>query len=221
MFKLFIDIETIPGQRSDLYERVASKIKPPANYSKAETIEKWEVESKPELIDKAWRNTALDGTWGEIICIGCAVDDGPIDVLSRDLAQSEAFLIERFVDYLQSHRSQHHGSYPIWIGHNVTWDIRFIWQRSIVNNVLLPFLIPYNAKPWDKNIFDTCHEWKGTGNSSGSLDDLCTAMGIKGKDGFDGSMVWDAIKAGEYQKVKDYCADDVIRARELYKRMFL
>jgi predicted PolB exonuclease-like 3'-5' exonuclease len=43
-------------------------------------------------------------------------------------------------------------------------------------------------------------------------------MGIKGKDGFDGSMVADAWRNGEHGKIAEYCQDDVMRVREIHKR---
>ena len=59
----------------------------------------------------------------------------------------------------------------------------------------------------------------GTGGRI-KLDALCKALGIEGKpDDIDGSKVWDFVKAGEHQKVCDYCADDVRKTREIYQRM--
>ncbi len=54
-----------------------------------------------------------------------------------------------------------------------------------------------------------------------SLDNLCKALGIEGKKGFDGSMVAEAWKNGEFDKVTEYCRDDVVRVREAYKRMLV
>ena len=59
--------------------------------------------------------------------------------------------------------------------------------------------------------------WAGGGKTV-ALDELCDIMGIKGKDGFDGSMVADAWRNGEHAKIAEYCKDDVMRVREIHKR---
>ena len=51
-----------------------------------------------------------------------------------------------------------------------------------------------------------------------SMDKLCKALGIPGKDGFDGSMVA-ATWPVDPQKVIDYCKQDVERTRQMYKRL--
>ncbi len=52
-----------------------------------------------------------------------------------------------------------------------------------------------------------------------SLDNLCQALGIKGKDGFDGSMVYDTWAAGEHERIKTYQADDVDKVAAAHKRL--
>jgi hypothetical protein len=108
-----------------------------------------------------------------------------------------------------------------WIGHYITgFDLRFIWQRCVINGVKPVINIPYDAKPWSNNIFDTCIEWKGQyGSSSSNQSMLCKAFGIKSQEGIDGSEVYNAYLNGEYQKIIDHCRDDVEQVRELYKRM--
>ena len=67
-------------------------------------------------------------------------------------------------------------------------------------------------------VFDTMVQWGGM-KPGGSLDKLCRALGMPGKNGFDGSMVWDAVKAGEFAKVQAYCVEDVEKVRAIHKRM--
>lgn len=47
-----LDIETIPAQRDDIREYVASKVTHPGNISKAETIAKWNEEKPPRCCHK-------------------------------------------------------------------------------------------------------------------------------------------------------------------------
>ncbi len=59
-----------------------------------------------------------------------------------------------------------------------------------------------------------------------SLDRICKALGIQAKgedlpegEYIDGSLVWEFVKRGEIEKVAAYCKADVIRCREVYKRI--
>jgi len=83
--------------------------------------------------------------------------------------------------------------------------------------VKIPRCIPRDVKPWGKGIFDTMTAWAGTRDTI-SLDNLCKALGIPGKDGFDGSMVADAWLAGEHDTIAEYCRDDVERVRQIHNR---
>jgi hypothetical protein len=44
-------------------------------------------------------------------------------------------------------------------------------------------------------------------------------LGLKGKDGFCGVDVYPAWLNGEYQRIAEYCEDDVSLTREIYKRL--
>lgn len=223
---LYIDIETIPTQRDDIRESIAAGIKPPANYSKPETIEKWEKESKPEAVESAIHATGLDGTFGEIICIGWALDDECPSCVGRFPNEPEGELLNKFftsldenIRLLDPNGYQRH---PTWIGHFITgFDLRFIWQRCVINSIKPIVKIPYDAKPWGDQVFDTKVEWTGmnkyTGN--GSLDAISKALGYEGKGDMDGSKVWSYIQEGKLKEVMDYCKDDVEKTRLLHKRM--
>lgn len=215
---LVFDLESIPTQREDLKALVTEGIKHPGNMSKPETIAEWEIKKKPALIDQAWRKTALNGAFGELICIGWALKDFPTDVVYRKLGDSEAVLIRTF---LATIKEQLTNRSPYWIGHNITgFDLRFLWQRCVINNICPPFKIPFDAKPWDHRVFDTRYQWAGISGTHSSLNDVCKAMGYPGKGEIDGSMVWDYVKAGREEEVARYCRDDdVEQTRMIYKRM--
>ena len=110
---------------------------------------------------------------------------------------------------------------PRLIAYNAGFDVRFMWQRSIILNVNPPKWWPINARPWDTQaILDPMTLWFGHGKF-GKMDHLCQTVGIPGKDGFDGSMVYDAFMNGEHQKIFEYCCDDVRKLRQLKKRLWL
>lgn len=83
---LYLDIETIPGQRPGLRDEIAAKITPPGNISKPETIAAWEAEKKPELVEEAYRKTSFDGGVGHVVSIAYAIDDGEVDGIGPGIA---------------------------------------------------------------------------------------------------------------------------------------
>ena len=221
---LYIDIETIPGQAPWVRDLVASKVSHPASMSKPETIAKWEAEQKDAAIEEKWLKTSFDGALGEIVSIAWAIDDGDVQVVCRDLEGSEAEMIAKALRQISDSLTDSIGRIvkPTWIGHNLTGlDIRFIWQRCVINKVR-PYLdIPVNAKPWGNEVFDTMVEWSGGRNGGGvcSMNDVCLALGFDGKGDMDGSQVWPAMKEGRHAEVAEYNRQDVERTRLMYKRM--
>lgn len=216
MTNLYIDVETIPTQNEQIMKDIRLSIKPPANITKEETKKKWMEEKKPLEVDKAYRKTALNGTLGEIICIGYAINDESVCISGRKVGESEADIIRELFNTLGGIK----GEVQI-IGHCVAdFDLKFIYHRAVINNVKPPKWFPIkDVKAWSKGIFDTKEQWVGKSSASGSLDAICKAMGIEGKGDIDGSKVWDYIKAGKYEEVFKYCGEDVERVRQLYYRM--
>lgn len=219
----YIDIETIPGQSEWIKEEAKAKVSPPGTYKKEESIAKWMEENAEQEADNIWRKTALDGSRGEIFCISWAINDKAVESISIEGIGEKQMLEEFFLMLDESTKNDYLKTSPItnWVGHNITgFDLRFIWQRCVINGVKPSINIPYNAKPWDNEVFDTMVEWSGL-NRTGtrSLDAVCKAFGMNGKGDIDGSKVWDYIKAGRYDEVVSYCKDDVKKVRELYKRM--
>lgn len=219
---IYLDIETIPSQRDDVYQMIVDTITPPGTLTKPESIAKWEAEKKPDAIEQEWRKTALSGTYGEIICMAWAIDDDDVNAVSRTLVDSEADMLRRFFDQLAPLvKMPGRPVVPTWIGHYISeFDLRFIWQRCVVNRVRPTIRLPYDAKPWSDQIFDTKIEWGGLrSNGYNSLHHVNVAMGYTGKTDLDGSKVWDYIKAGRYSEVTQYCMDDVEDARHIHQRM--
>ena len=86
IMKIYIDIETIPTQNADFQAYVTETLKPPANYKSEDTIAKWFEQNKGEAVAK----TALDGTFGEVVVIGVAINDEPPVVFYREDWQSKS-----------------------------------------------------------------------------------------------------------------------------------
>jgi len=222
---LYIDIETIPPQDERVKADIAASIHDPANYKKEEAIQKWFAENEEVEFDKQYRKTALCGLVGEVICISWALDyDDVQHVYRTSEVGTEAELLVDFMLALRKGLAFSHTDKliePVWIGHYITgFDLRFLWQRYIIRKVIPLVSIPFDAKPWDKNVYDTKIKLSGMQSSGyGSLDEVSKIMGHMPKGDITGATVWDAWLAGRFEDIAEYCDDDVERVRDLHKRM--
>lgn len=223
--EIFIDIETLPTSRKDIQERATAEVAPPANYKSPEAISKWWAEYGEAQKLEAITSTSLNGTWGEVLCIGLAIDDQPAEVFCR--AQTEADLLNTFKLMLDSkcRRAIKSGSLwessAVYIGHNLQdFDLRFLWQRSRICGVPFPFSFPigkphYNRGPY---IYDTMKEWAGYGKRVKQTD-LELAFGIERTDTITGADVFGMWVAGQMDVIKNHCLQDVENLRKIYRRM--
>ncbi len=214
MSHLYLDIETIPASDPAIIADIAAGITPPKTMSKAETIAAWEAETKPGFVKEAVAKTSFNGALGSVCVIGWAWDDEPVRFATIEKV-SEATMLRAWVQLVGADADF---GPKIVVGHNVTFDIRFLWQRAIVLGVPMPSWFPKDPKPWGRDTFDTMTAFAGVKDTI-SLDKLCKALGIPGKDDFDGSMVADAWAAGEVEKVASYCRADVERVRLIHRKM--
>ena len=219
MNHIILDIETIQTQRDDVAAYIAATVKPPATYKKPESIAAWHKEEGPQAIADAVAKTGLDGAFGQVVCIGYDLHDTgePDAVYGLD----ERDVLMRFNAALDTIPHNMHNATTV-VGHNVSaFDLRFLWQRYVVNGIRPHPIINMaaQAKSCDVKIYDTMTQFAGHGNRI-SLDKLCLALGIPSPKGdMDGSMVNQAVKDGRLLEVVEYCKRDVKATREVYRRM--
>ena len=219
----YVDIETIPDQAPGALDAIRQTIRPPANYSKPETVAKWMAENAEADADRQWRKTALSGTSGGIVCVGFAVGDSPVEALHRSPGDPEKGLLAALWERLSAlvlDEGHGHGAAVEWCGHNVGFDLRFLRQRSIVHRVAPTLRIDPNAGHGAGHLFCTMQEWAGIRETIG-LDALCKALGIESpKDGgMDGGKVYDAWAEGRADEVAAYCKRDVEAVRAVYNAL--
>lgn len=210
----FFDIETLPTTDPNVIADLEKTIKAPGNIKKPESIQLWMDENKESALKDIVGKTSFNGMYGSIACIAWA-NNGDNEIESTDADQSEEDAIEYFYSKIG-------GNVTAFCGHNLAgFDVPFLKHRSIILGIKPPssMLLAMNARPWSDSIKDTMLMWSIDRERRVSLDALCLAFGIDGKDGFDGSMVANEWFNGNKQKVIDYCKDDVMRTREIYKRL--
>ena len=220
---IYFDLETLPTDCPVTIAEIAADITAPARMTKAETIAAWEANERPAAILEAVSKTALDGGTGRLASVAFAIGDGPIEcALALDddgtpSREAEIWLIESFFAACEALKSEFKTP-PIMVGHNVlAFDLRWLWKRSIVLGIEPPWWWPHNARQWDEDrVQDTMTMWEGPKGRI-SQDTLARRLSIRGKSGFDGSMVAAAWQAGEYDRIAEYNRDDVRCVREIHR----
>lgn len=217
---IYLDLETLPSADPAVRDMLGAKIAPPGNISKAETIAKWEAETKPGLIDEAVKKTALDGTFGSIAVIGLAFGDAsPMAFSAPQAVRSEHDMLRQFMATIDTQCTSQ--TRPIFGGHNLHgFDLPFLWKRCVINGVKPSPWLPLGVKPWSDRIADTMLMWDDNREKRISLDNLCRVLGIKSSKGdLDGSKAAEHWEAGRYQEVIDYCCADIVATRECHRRL--
>ena len=202
---VFLDIETIPAEESNKKAALDLVLKKKQRYGK-------EVDLGKESIEQLYRDTAISGDFGRIFCIGFALEDSKVQIISGD---EKKILKEWWKAAEQG---------DCFIGHNIMdFDIRFIYKRSVVNKIK-PCAKHLNlsfARYRNFPIFDTMKEWEKWSNSYIALDALAKILQLpSSKDGgIKGSQVFDFFLAGKYKEIYEYCKRDVELVRQVYNRM--
>ena len=203
--KLIFDIETLPADEKFKYIFIELAFQK----EKAKGVR---AKKTKRYLDQLYRQTAISGDFGSIFCIGYALNDQKIEIIKGE----EIKILTTWWQVAEKA--------DIFIGHNIMdFDLRFIFKRSIVNN------IKPNAKHLNlsfaryKNfpIYDTMREWEKWSNSFIKLDTLAKALGLQSskEGGIDGSQVYDFYLNKKFDEIYEYCKRDVELTRNVYKRM--
>lgn len=213
MINVYLDLETGPTRDPELINEIAAGVTAPAQYKKPESIEAWMAENGARAKDEAIAKTALDGTYGELLCIGYAIEDRRARVVWRG-SQREGTLLRRFARQLLADLGSHELTGSVrWIGHNVIdFDLPFMFKRAVINGVDLPFMV--TDGDFRRIAFDTMRAWAGY-RGYVKQTELERALGIRRKDEIDGSMVATATP----QQVIAHCRQDVQNVRKIHLRL--
>lgn len=212
---IFFDIETIPVTDEKVIAEIANDIKPPATMKKAETIAEWELNQKQDAINEAVAKTSFDGALGSICCIAWAIDNQPVFASY----ESEENILNQFFTDISEQYEPSRNTRPVFIGHNVSdFDLRFLFKRAVILGIRPPSIIPFHAKSWSEQIFDTMTYFAGYGQRI-SLDKLSKSLGLEGKTGITGADVWPMYQAGKIKEIAEYCKHDVELTRQVYERL--
>lgn len=216
-----LDIETIPDQSEGSFERAVSRISAPSNYKDPVKIAEY---INDKAVD-AWRKTSLDGSYGEVLAIGFAFEDEPAQTLMRTQVSDDPFQLSSEADLLNAFFAAMYHRYgqvpPRWIGHFIgRFDLRFLYHRCVIHGIVTPLDLRPDYAPWNPDIHDTSYMWTGERAGGVALDELADILSLPNpKSLLDGSEIWDAVLAGEFELIRRYCEVDVETTRTAYLRM--
>lgn len=233
-----LDIETIPGdlskQKEDL-QKIIDEGNGKCNLKKDQLVEelgdpKLKYKNVDELKaiwistfpEKAamdeYKSRSLNGDYGQICSIAFSrIDSDEIHSFSLDTCKNESEIISLTSLTIASLCARKDGeiSRTEFVGHNITFDLQFLFKRCVLNKIRFPQRLPFNG--WHgKDYFCTSQAWNGKNRIS--QDKLAKLLGFEGKpDAIDGSKVYDYAMEGRYKEIETYNIDDVRQNKEIYK----
>ena len=214
---LFLDLETAQATNESIIKDITDNIQPPKTIKLEASKQKWFKEKSGDAIKEAISKTSFDGWAGELVSIGFAVDEEDSICFIRKPGESEKRLINDFFDYLTQEYGVNFN--PLWVAHNVEFDLPFLYKRMVVNNVKPPIPFPVMPKAWDKHVFCTMHN-STAGKPGGSLNRISKILGLGQKtEGIDGSQINQAWLDGRNVEIAEYNRQDVDLCRAIYKRL--
>ena len=199
-----IDIETKRDSdfmdQADVAVALQAGIKVPGNYSKPDSIAKYQADGWIKMVERA----ATRPLTGKIVCIGLGYlhDDGePFTIAGKD----EREILNKFAKWIGIQNCL-----ILWCGWRVrSFDIPFITARSAICDVELPGGWP--TRRWDNRVIDLAEILDSEHDTQ--LDTWLMRMKLPLKTGH-GSQVEDMSD----DEIVEYCSNDVVRERMLLKK---
>jgi len=203
--KMFLDIETLPAPEH--MHDVLREIHEYKKKKKRRNGEKYATSFESFLA-----GTGLDGTFGRILCISYAINDGMVSCICDE---DEKKVLENFWEAARDA--------DLFVGFNIIdFDMKYIVQRSMVHGIRPKTKMPLSfARYRNYPMYDCMHEWNQWSFGRGvGLDALARALGLPtSKTNMDGSEVFAYYKKGKIKEICAYCNADVEVTRKIYKRM--
>jgi 3'-5' exonuclease len=218
--RIFLDIETLPPVES-FREKLAKEI-----YAEPGPDELGPDEEEIDVeLERRFRNLALRGEWGRLLCIGLVIEeDGVIrqcgalgrDRETRQFHMDEARTLKAFWKLVAGFRE----GKDLFIGHNLLdFDLPFLYKRSCIHGIKPSVRLSFRRfQP--SPVFDTMWEWTKWRKLI-SLHELAQALGIPSpkESGVDGLEIYDLYQQGRHEEIAEYCMRDVKCTREVFYRL--
>lgn len=216
-----IDVESYRTVNPAVIERISEKAlnaRPAQNTAKAEK-ERWDTqEGQRERIERAVMTTSCDPLLATPL-VFCAKRNGAevitIDAMERPLGDALVDLADLIMAWCDNE--------TVWTGHAIEgYDLPLIVVQLQRLGLSIPDGLPvYRRGRWSGRVWDTMTNTPCRSPFI-SLADVCMVYGIAAKgliwrgEPMTGSRVAEAYETGEYQIIRDYCAQDVIDESALF-----
>lgn len=202
--RIFLDIETIPPDKSAPHIREKTK-----NCSEEE-----------------YRKLALEPEYSRLLCIALIIEENDRVVhrgtLGRDKGTmkfhlDEARTLRAFWNLVRDFNVYR----DLFIGWNILdFDLHTICMKSVIHQVKPSVELNFRRFVEDRGILDVmwCLEnWR----RRLSLDEAAKILGLESskRDGINGSKVYDFFLEGRHQEICDYALRDTELTREIYYRL--
>ena len=215
---IYLDIETTGTESERVLFAARTRIKAPSNYRDPDKIAEYIADKQSE----AWRETALHGHQGRIACISVAMGSDEPEVF---YAADEGLMIGTFIAFVQHTAKNAFNRPPMFCGFNVAFDLRWIWQRALINGIPLSGVQLWEmAKAWDTlNVLDLRYRLScGDMKAKGTLKEWCIALGIElgngdELDGADVPLAW--LDPEQRKLILEHCKLDVMRCQAIHQRL--
>lgn len=212
---IFLDIETLPQDPEAFMVRDPAELTPPGQYKKPESIAAWRAEQAATQVQELRERSGLEPLLGGIVlCVGIAVDDGPVKVLVGGGDETaELALLTQLERGLVRYPEQ-----PLVAWHGSGFDFPFLARRALRHGLHTLSRRCYVAKPWgDPAHVDPHRAWQGGDpRAIGRLKEVAQWLGIPVDTDLDGSEVAAAYARGELARIVEHCRDDVSVLRQVY-----
>jgi predicted PolB exonuclease-like 3'-5' exonuclease len=215
MRKVFFDIETAPLED----EKIIKHLKQKAFKKYMKKVDDGELQFCFDRLEKETnkmlREASLNAAFGQVVSIGWNFDDDLTIAIGQDDEFSEKDVIQGF--FAEFRRIKN----PLLAGFNLAFDRGFLWRRSLILGIDCPLPFSMEVKPWEDKVHDIMMKYKMSDFSVNvSLDDLCVAFGIEGKQGVDGSDVAKLFKEKRFEEIIEYNRHDVKITKEIYYKVY-
>jgi Predicted 3'-5' exonuclease related to the exonuclease domain of PolB len=226
-----IDIETIP--LPGFKERTAQRLKRSLNHGRmSEEQQQRYFEDQAAEEDRAFRSGSLAATSGRVLSIAVHIGsivgqevegitqseiEHVIGIDSDGQEQPEQQTLTGFFELLSNFDTD----VDQIVGHNIVgFDLPFIFQRSLVNNIDVGSLVKitdFNSRC----VYDTMHRWWLGSRNRVALDDLAWVLGIESSktDEIEGSRIFELYEAARLAEIREYNLNDVRVTRKVYERL--
>jgi 3'-5' exonuclease len=203
VLKVYVDIETLPPEKeAGVDEEVCQRS------------------------EEEFRRLALDGDYGRVLTVGIIVERDR-EIIHQGLFGRERQNMLFHLDEARTLRGfwklmrEFNPSRDLVIGHNVFFDLLFLYKRSIIQRVRPSVELSF-ARYRSQPIYDTMQMWnRWDYRKYITLDKLAKILGLESskQQGIDGSKVYEHWCAGCHTEIAEYCMRDVRLVRDIYYRM--